>query len=595
MFLATTALSEFWKKDRDIMFLGEWCLLYDRRKEWENLHYKTMDYPWDDSIAFYKAKEYCDQIYEYLLTNLTVCLNAIHNVKYSQRYWRIILGPWLMYYIQPLYDRYVCLKNAFEQYPNLETMCLSEKSYITPIDLMSFKFLSVNDPYNLQLYSQLIKLMGYTMPEQDYAVNIVTTQVVHGQGQSKFACPKKIAKNTLRKFPPFFNKIGGRLSSKLMGQMSIRTLDSLKICLKSGLRVWPIFPIELNISQLSINHKLRRGLLDICKNDISDPFLKIIIQTLPCNFPIAYMEGYSTIRKYVSKCFVHSTRAIIDACGWFINEPFKVLAAEKAETGSLLVHAQHGGLEGIGKICPGEPHEIALSDYFFSWGWKKQGCHKVKPMPYARISLLQKKETSQKYYGNGPILHISSVFPRYLQLFQTVPVGPQVLRYFDEQFSFIKNLPPRMRQMLIIRPYPFHEYGWQQYQRFKDLFPDNTIDYYNRPIHEKFQECRLVICSDLQTTFLEAMAYNIPTLLFISAALWEIRDEAIPYFQELERAGILLYKEEDAVIKVEEIFDNPAIWWFSNEVQSIRKRFMNNFAFGSDNWLKIWVDELVHL
>jgi len=595
MFLATTALSEFWKKDSDIMFLGEWCFLYDQQKELENINYKTMDYPWDDPVAFYKAKEYCDRIYEYLLTNLTVYLNAIHNVKYSQRYWRIIIGPWLMHYIQPLYDKYVCLKNAFEQYPNLETLCLSERSYITPIDLQSFKFLSANDPYNLQLYSELIKLMGYTMPEQDYAVNIVTTRVVHGQGQSKFAYLKNMMKDALRKLTPFSNRIGGRLSSKLMGQMSIRTLDSLKICLKSGLRVWPIFPIELNISQLSINHKLRRGLLDICKNDISDPFLKIIIQTLPCNFPIAYMEGHSTIRKYVSKCFVHSTRAIIDACGWFLNEPFKVLAAEKAETGSLLVHAQHGGLEGIGKIHPGEPHEISVADYFFSWGWEKQGCDKVKPMPNARISRLKQKETDQKYSVEGPILHISSVFPRYLQFFQTVPIGPQVLRYLDEQFSFIKNLSPKIRQMLIIRPYPFREYGWKQCQRFRELFPDNTIDYSTRPIHEKFKMYRLVICSDLQTTFLEAMAYNIPTLLIISSELWAIREEAIPYFQELERVGILLYKPKEAVVKVEEVFDDLAAWWSSTEVQSIREKFVNNYAFGSKNWLKIWVDELVRL
>lgn len=38
MFLATTALSEFWDKDQEILFLGSWCLRYDRRSEWGNLN-----------------------------------------------------------------------------------------------------------------------------------------------------------------------------------------------------------------------------------------------------------------------------------------------------------------------------------------------------------------------------------------------------------------------------------------------------------------------------------------------------------------------------------------------------------------------------
>jgi putative transferase (TIGR04331 family) len=91
------------------------------------------------------------------------------------------------------------------------------------------------------------------------------------------------------------------------------------------------------------------------------------------------------------------------------------------------------------------------------------------------------------------------------------------------------------------------------------------------------------------------MAYNIPTLLIISSELWAIREEAIPYFQELERVGILLYKPKEAVVKVEEVFDDLAAWWSSTEVQSIREKFVNNYAFGSKNWLKIWVDELVRL
>ena len=38
-FLATTALQDFWDRERDeIQFLGTWCMLYDRKDNWENLN-----------------------------------------------------------------------------------------------------------------------------------------------------------------------------------------------------------------------------------------------------------------------------------------------------------------------------------------------------------------------------------------------------------------------------------------------------------------------------------------------------------------------------------------------------------------------------
>ena len=70
MFLATTALSEFWDKDQEIICLGPWCLPYDRRSEWCSLNYHVLPSPWDDRERFYKAAQYLDEGYERLLEQL---------------------------------------------------------------------------------------------------------------------------------------------------------------------------------------------------------------------------------------------------------------------------------------------------------------------------------------------------------------------------------------------------------------------------------------------------------------------------------------------------------------------------------------------
>src|SRR2546427_2927490 len=107
MFLATTALSEFWDKDQEILFLGSWCLRYDRRAEWESLKYQVMPCPWDDRKRFYDAAHYLDECGERILIQLTRYLNSVHGTSCSQRYWRILIGPWLIHYMHVAYDRYI--------------------------------------------------------------------------------------------------------------------------------------------------------------------------------------------------------------------------------------------------------------------------------------------------------------------------------------------------------------------------------------------------------------------------------------------------------------------------------------------------------
>lgn len=132
MFLGTMALSDFWERDREILFLGSWCLRHDRRREWEGLRYAVMPCPWEDRERFHHAAQYIDEYYERLLGDLTDVLNAAHDISRRQRYWRVLIGPWLLEYLHVLYDRYVRLTDALGRHPGLETIvidpCLGQVS-----------------------------------------------------------------------------------------------------------------------------------------------------------------------------------------------------------------------------------------------------------------------------------------------------------------------------------------------------------------------------------------------------------------------------------------------------------------------------------
>src|SRR2546421_2921240 len=113
MFLATTALTEFWDKERELQILGPWCLRYDRRAEWEGLSYTVLPCLWDDRDHFHAAAAEIDDIYERVLPWFGERLANLHGLPYrSTRYWRILVGPWLFRFIHAIYDRYHCINAA---------------------------------------------------------------------------------------------------------------------------------------------------------------------------------------------------------------------------------------------------------------------------------------------------------------------------------------------------------------------------------------------------------------------------------------------------------------------------------------------------
>ncbi|MCK4822096.1 hypothetical protein KA005_40410, partial [bacterium] len=165
-FLATTAIEEFWDKNQKIIFLGEWCKLYNRRNEWMLLKYEDVPFVWENTDIILNGIEYCNKIYEKALIELTHTLNTYHGIEKDIHYYRIILGNWLFHFIHQLYDKYFTLKKAFEKYPNAQTWLLDEEQYYIPVAYNDWTQHLGADKYVLQLYSHIITAMGYTFEKK---------------------------------------------------------------------------------------------------------------------------------------------------------------------------------------------------------------------------------------------------------------------------------------------------------------------------------------------------------------------------------------------------------------------------------------------
>jgi len=586
--LCTTALTEFWNlQAKRIVFLGSWCLRYDRREVWQKLDYEVLPHPWDDREAMHKAALYEEEVSELVLESMVEFLNDVHGEKHNNRYWRIILAPWLIHYIQTMHERYLCLKLAFDLFPDLTTTCLAPTSFKVPRYVRDHVVGSTEDAYNLQIYSSLLQSMGYHFPKRELLWDWML---------NPYAQKKHMWKDEISRIRTLWNKANLFLARKakiLMVDMYLPPKQIFHLMAATKFSAWIcVLPTSKkwidNLHEVKL-HPLREELknLPVKRNDA---FVSTLIKTLPEHFPLVYLEGYAYCRNLVKRIRRNcSIKAIMTSSGLSDNEILKFLTAEFTEKGLKIINAQHGAFYGNACYISHENYERKASDEFWSWGWGEDD-DDIVPMPSPRLSNLAKKRkiiNRRKKY----ILFSGNSFPRYHFRTWSCPTANQVLLYIEWQILFIQMLNVQVRQSLIFRLHP-SDWGWNSRQRLGDACPDLKIVGAKGSYANQLLKAELVICDMNQSTFSDSLAANIPTIAFWNPQFSEIRPKAAPYFEILNKAGILHYSPEEAGKTVNTLWPQIEDWWLNKEVQQARKKFAERFALHSPQWLYKWSTRL---
>ena len=166
----------------------------------------------------------------------------------------------------------------------------------------------------------------------------------------------------------------------------------------------------------------------------------------------------------------------------------------------------------------------------------------------------------------------------------SVFVSSQYLNYFDDQYKFVSTLPSPIRSKLTVRLFPI-DWGWDQFSRWRTRFPDLKLDEGHSKINNLIRQSRLYISTYNATTFLEAFNMDVPTVIYWNPNHWELRDSAIPYFEELKRVSIFHETPESAAQHVAAIWDNVDDWWTSPEVREVLQCFSAQYCHNSDGLL----------
>lgn len=582
-FLITTADERTWRRDRPVVFLGEWCRLYDRRQEWQDLDAEVVPYHWDDREQLDGDYERLQSIYEQLLRRTSAALNEHHGTDHSLRYWRMLIGPSLFQFTHVLFDRWTTVQRACDAYEIDGTLIHDfPLASMIPRDFVGHLFQDIT--WNHHMFGKVIEFQ-----------NRIPWRRIQAPIESPLMS-SSLARPTLRRAARVALRDG---VSSLLGRFTKRSealiirsylprLEEVKLQLVLGQvpKLWTPPPeIEAVPPDLA-----RRRQFQV-ESDSPDAFCRFAASMIPQLLPTVYLEGYQDLKRAAERLpWPSRPRVIFTSNADLFCTVFQQWAAMKVEAGHRLVIGQHGGFVGAAKRHPIEDHQLRICDRYLSWGWRDDRLPVHPAMIFTNVG---KPAT---WNPSGNLLLVTVPMPLFAFRCMSQPVGPnQSATFVGEQIRFAKGLDKAIRATLVLRIAAAFDKKWRTFyvERWKKAFAGVDIDPSTEPIERRLRESRLFVYTYNSTGFLETLGRNIPTVLFWDPRYFELRPSAQPYFDLLAQARIYHETPESAAQHVTSIWDDVAGWWHQPAVQHARRTFCEQYARMPRNRLRILKEALL--
>lgn len=593
MFLATTAIEDFWETENEFLFLGQWCVTDP--KKLEGLRYKIFDCPYFDRSRKFEAHQYTHRVFEELLMPLTDWLNELHGKQHSVRYWKIIIGPFLLWYTQALYERYTTLLEATKQYKNLRTKTVSHESFFTPRNTLEFSGLvSSNDEWNLQLYTQIIEfldLMPYQVQTLKFGEKNLNVNLKAGIGEGRKGLKDKLVFGLIDVLNRIFP-----VRPVMMYQFYMPFYSRVAIFFRSKFRIMQMLPMGRGkLIPYKVDLEKRASLSTL---PAKDEFSKMLLATLKNNLPIQFVENYQALVSYSEKSnlALSAPKLIVSDSGWYYNEPFQVWAAACADKGTLLVGSQHGGGYGDRLYSSSEIYERNICDQYISWGWQEKNVVSLPSLVLQKTLHYSKKKEKLKA-PNDKILFVATASARYAGSLESAPeTSGFLLQYLPWQYRFFDTIECHVFDKMILRLY-HHDYGWKIAERFRNRYPKLNIDNSSNSKNflSKLVNAKIVVSDNVNTTFLQSLCIDKPTILFWDPQLWESRPHVKKFYNELKDANIFHDSPESASNFLNKNASSIDLWWQDPSTRKAYLDFVNNFARVDEKSHRIWGQALLSL
>jgi putative transferase (TIGR04331 family) len=569
-YLITTANERTWKFDRPVIFLGEWCRIYDRKHIWQGMDaiisapYGLGQIQKDADHAEALALE------EKLFPILCDALNQHHGTQHGARFWRIVLGHWVRRYVNVILNRVRTLEHCLHAHQLSGTTAYSDKDYLlTTMDSYAAVWAFNDDRWNNALYVRILNLLG--------VINI-PMEVIADDESDGFRLPATATRVPLkRKILTWGYKQAGKLARLLSLENDAFIINTYlprkeELKLQLALAQVPQLPTSLKPDLTKLPDRvLRRNLSDQIAGKTNNTVFGIMCSLVFELLPVCYLEGYAEQNKKVRQLpWPKKPKFIFTSNNFDTDEMFKLWAALKVECGTKYIIGQHGNNYGTYRYMYPSIEE-STADKFLTWGWI-DGLRQHTPAFIFKSAGREVKAYSEK--GGLLLIELHAH-----QRINTWDGAFEFGNYFADQQAFIDKLQKPIRNHLTIRlPGAHIHFKWDEEARWREFDTTIKLDTGSSEIGKLISQSRLVVHSYDSTGILETLSQNIPTLAFWQNGFDHLRDSAKPYYKLLLDAGIVHFTSESVAYKTNEVWEDVDGWWRQSKIQDARKQFCDRYA-----------------
>ena len=246
--------------------------------------------------------------------------------------------------------------------------------------------------------------------------------------------------------------------------------------------------------------------------------------------------------------------------------------AEQINHGTQLVTLEHGGsFPAIKELFD---FEEDIADVKGTWFVPYHEKH-VQVPPSKLIHRYARKRVSGEY---GTIIGNES--SRWVFRCHFYPMGAQCLHSLTLMTQLYESVNEQVKQCIRVKAYS--NQGINTNKRYADRFGADKI-LLDEKIDTVFSLSKVIICTYPETTFSEAMASGVPTIMVYPEELYERHPSTRSLLDKLRLANIVFHDGMLAAKHLNSIWSNPKQWWERPDVLLVRAAFkehaLKNWAF----------------
>lgn len=458
-------------------------------------------------------------------------LNGLYGTQHDDRYWDFVLAPWLVRAVETLVDRLYRTAGILEAFGSRPlSVPVQDASAFAFADTQDFIMGGILNPqWNHWLFSRLLK--------RDWP-----------------------AAWTAGELPPVRREAAPTRRENLLKHVARNILFSLPFPRVKGFSLRQSFDLSV---VLTLNRDRRDDTIPLrLLGDPSAPPLPLGF-TEDEAFDLAVALLPESLRKAsIPQTLGHEQARIrsrvvsVAACE---DDAYRIKMALHRGRGCRMIFIQHGGEYGYVRTSVAYPLVEYCQHRFITWGWKRHGLMpgNFLPLPHPQLAALRDAHREK----SPTLLLVGTEMALLPYTLKSMLRGRQQFAYREGKARFMTALPEELRRQSQYRPYFDVPSSLEDAPWLLRRFPE--VKRCTGPLEPHLLGCRLLVLDHAGTTLAQALAANIPFLLYWNPDTASFTPEALPLLGKLREAGILHDTPESAAAKAAEVWGDVPGWWAS--------------------------------